>query len=523
MSDPFQLIARAERTSIPASKTSLWCALRVDPTGNAMEAERAPLAVALVLDVSGSVHGDPILHVHRSCELVADLLGPADQLAIVTFSDRACVLAELTACDEDGRRALKKRLAGLAANGSTNVELGMRTAVSALEPAPADLRRAMVVLSDGQPNAGIRTAEGLAELAASLRPCGVSTLGFGLSHDESILGAIAKAGSGRYAYVPDPKLARVDLARAALAQGGIVADRLELTVRPAEGVELVRVLPPVALRHGGRGVRAEIGDVFVDEGRVLAFELAIEPNETTRGNLSELEITGRAPSGAEHVVRASLVVDVHAGPHAIDREAQRDVLLVRGDAARDEARAHADRGANAAAAEILRRIVDAIDASEGFVPNDGSPLAELREQLVDEIESYGKQHSAEERSHLAKGSMTFSPTTRATSLLDALPAPGFLVGLEGDVAGQRLRLLRDTSIGRSRDNALVVMNPSLSRRHARFLFLDGRFLVQDLGSTRGCAVNGKRIGSVAFELKHGDELELGEVRFRFERDDGATS
>ena len=94
--------------------------------------------------------------------------------------------------------------------------------------------------------------------SSALRPIGVSSLGFGAHHDENVLAAIAAAGSGRYAYIPDPVLARVELARAALAHGGIVAEQLELELRPAAGVELVQLLPKAQLRV--RRWRREVAD-----------------------------------------------------------------------------------------------------------------------------------------------------------------------------------------------------------------------------------------------------------------------
>src|SRR5215831_15983078 len=99
MSAPFGVDARCERISISPGPTTLWAAIRIDPRGKGLESERAPLAVALVIDTSGSMKGDPIAHVIRSCELVAGLLGPADRLAIVTFGEHARVRCGLTAVD----------------------------------------------------------------------------------------------------------------------------------------------------------------------------------------------------------------------------------------------------------------------------------------------------------------------------------------------------------------------------------------------------------------------------------------
>jgi Ca-activated chloride channel family protein len=350
---------------------------------------------------------------------------------------------------------------------------------------------------------------------SSLRPIGVSSLGFGLHHDENVLTAIATAGSGRYAYVSDPVAARLDLARAALAHGGIVAGELQLELRPIEGVELLRVLPATQLRHGGHGVKASIGDVFVDEFRVVALELAIDLAPSAKGQLAEIVIEGRAPDGSVHKVPAKLVVDVHGGPHAIVRDAQRDILLIRADAARVDARAHADRGAAPAAVSVLRDMIKLIDTSEGFVANDGSPLAELREQLIDEAANYERNASNAERQHQRKSAMQYVGTATAPRRQTA-QAPGFLIGLSHSAQNQRFPLWVDTSIGRGQDNEIPITEPSLSRRHARIMYVDNRFVLVDLGSTNGCEVNGKQVMADRAELNNGDLVKLGFVQFRFE-------
>jgi Ca-activated chloride channel family protein len=517
MSAPFGVEARGERASVSSGKSSLWASVRVSARGKGLESDRAPLAVALVLDVSPSMEGEPLAHALESCRIVSELLGPQDQLSIVTFCDYARVLCGLTACDDAGRALVHAALRSAVTDSATNIHAGLGTGAGVLATAPAGLRRAMVVLSDGQPNRGLVTAAELATFTNSLRPIGVSSLGFGAHHDEQVLAAIATAGSGRYAYIPDPVLARVELARAALAHGGVVAEQLELELRPASGVELVQLLPRSPLRVGGGGVKTPIGDVFVDEARVLACELSIDLAPAAHGRLAELIVRGRAPDGTHHEQSVTLTVDVHAGPHAIDPAAQRDILLVRADVARADARAHADRKALQAAAAVLRTMIAEIDASHGFVRNDGSELAECREQLEDEAANYERRGSDTELGHQLKAAMVFTAGTatgRSKRKGHALPAPGQLIGLSDD---QRYQLFHDTSCGRSHDNEIMIHHASLSRRHARIVYHDGEFVLADMGSTNGCQVNGQRVLGKSRALAHGDIVQLGYVEFRFEK------
>jgi hypothetical protein len=62
-------------------------------------------------------------------------------------------------------------------------------------------------------------------------------------------------------------------------------------------------------------------------------------------------------------------------------------------------------------------------------------------------------------------------------------------------------------VGRHPSCDLVISQLSVSRRHARLMFRDGRWIVHDLASTNGTTVNGLKVGRC--ELRPGDRLALG--------------
>jgi len=72
------------------------------------------------------------------------------------------------------------------------------------------------------------------------------------------------------------------------------------------------------------------------------------------------------------------------------------------------------------------------------------------------------------------------------------------------------------TIGRSRENDIVLHDASLSRAHARIDVEEGGSSVLDLGSRNGTFVSGLRV--LQCRLKHGDTVQLGELPLRFEED-----
>ncbi len=91
--------------------------------------------------------------------------------------------------------------------------------------------------------------------------------------------------------------------------------------------------------------------------------------------------------------------------------------------------------------------------------------------------------------------------------------------LNGQRKGEQWELVPPgICIGREVDNDIQILTGGISRYHAKIEFVDGdNWKIQDLGSTNGTRVNGKKIDSPVM-LKAGDELQIGEQLLRFDRD-----
>ncbi len=91
-----------------------------------------------------------------------------------------------------------------------------------------------------------------------------------------------------------------------------------------------------------------------------------------------------------------------------------------------------------------------------------------------------------------------------------------LIGLNRSVKDEIFEVKEKTSlVGRGNDCQIVIVDPSISRVHARFLVMNpSTVLVKDMGSANGVYVNGRMVNT--WELRSGDDLRIGDLEFKVE-------
>ena len=98
----------------------------------------------------------------------------------------------------------------------------------------------------------------------------------------------------------------------------------------------------------------------------------------------------------------------------------------------------------------------------------------------------------------------------------AAPAPDgaacLLIRSDGDREIVHV-LGRKTSIGRTPDNDLQIEATFVSRHHAVILASPAQTIIEDLNSTNGVQVNGRRV--TRHTLRDGDQIAIGRARYRF--------
>ena len=131
--------------------------------------------IALVLDTSGSMDGEPIHEVASAVSRFGDtVLGTTAKVGVISFSSQAEVMLPLSASNDQ----ISKTAAELESFGGTNIGAGLIAASDMLSGSTAD-RKIVVLMTDGEPTDGMDTDE-LVQYAGRLREQGylVYTLGF---------------------------------------------------------------------------------------------------------------------------------------------------------------------------------------------------------------------------------------------------------------------------------------------------------------------------------------------------------
>lgn len=200
---------------------------------------RTPLNLCLVIDRSGSMEGPPLEYAKQACSYVVDLLTPNDVLSIVTFEETVDVL--MSPQRVTNKQAIKDGISRLMPGNTTNLYDGLALAMQQVMQLndPGRATR-LVVLSDGDPTAGIKDFSALVAHAGEIKARGITCtfLGFGPDYNEELLASMAKRSGGNYYYIPQPQLIpevfRTELEKLMT----VVARNLKLDVKIARWVNM---------------------------------------------------------------------------------------------------------------------------------------------------------------------------------------------------------------------------------------------------------------------------------------------
>lgn len=384
--------------------------------------ERAPIDVVAVIDRSGSMGGQPLVSVIAATNMLIRLLDPTDRIAVVTFDDQVDLVMPLAHHDAATAAGL---LAQVRAGGSTNLSGGWLKGFEILSAhgRPEAVKR-VIVLTDGQANAGITSRDELATLTQGARAQQVTTtmVGFGDGFDEQLLSTMADAGGGNDYWCAGPDQAPQVFADEFTGLASVVAQNVSVEIRPTDASDGLLVLNEYPITDVDGGMQIALGDAFGEERRRVVAMLHLKPT-TEIGTVHVADVVIRWASTIGPVALHTVVVPVTVGAApgtdadraGIDPVVTEEVNVLKIARARKEANEAARRGDHDAAGDVLRSVASLTSQARMSVPD----LAEFSA----DIERMSSGHWMEVDSKRMHSNMRQSTKGRKTRYDDTTNQP----------------------------------------------------------------------------------------------------
>ncbi|MCL2009498.1 MAG: VWA domain-containing protein [Synergistaceae bacterium] len=380
----------ADTPVVPAGESrSVTVRALVRPDGGAVR-KRIPLAVALVLDQSGSMRSENRIENAKLGAMKAlERLGAGDVATLVVYDSEASVKVPPMPASE--KSVFSKAISGIRAGGSTALYDGVRLGAEQILPFVNDgYVPRIILLSDGIANVGPSSTRELANLGRTLaeREMTITTIGLGLDYNEDLMTALA-AESGGNAYFARRAESLSDIfTRDMMDATSLTARRVRVTLTCASGVRPIGAIGRKGSPKGGTAIEVYIDNLYGDEKYAL-FEIEItaaeNPEKTAVLDAATLKLEYLDPTTDSVVVmEAPLTLTLAADAGEVEKNRRDDVVvqaaIARNAEIREEAVRLADEGRSDEAARVLRTRAESLAA---MAPSPMAMEPEIKSEVED--------------------------------------------------------------------------------------------------------------------------------------------
>ncbi len=270
-------------------------------------AKRVPTDLVVVLDRSGSMDGEKLVHARAAVAELIQQLDPQDRFALISYADDAETTIPLAAVTPEARRGWLATVSGLGTLGGTNMSSGLDLALSALQAgATAGRVPRTILVSDGLANQGDSSPEGLVARArrAARSEWPLSTVGVGSDFNEYLMTALADAGTGNYYFVERATDLGDVFAREFGAARTTVASAVAVEIAPAAGVRVVDAGGYPLETTGDGHVVFRPGTLFAGQERRIWVTLAVPQDAVVERDLGRFAVAYKDGDTARRVAFA---------------------------------------------------------------------------------------------------------------------------------------------------------------------------------------------------------------------------
>jgi Ca-activated chloride channel family protein len=281
-------------------------------------ATRPPVAIALLIDRSGSMKGQRLANALAAARGLVSRMQIGDHVAVIGYDRDARVLIPTTRIDDGSRDRIERGLDGIVAGGSTCVSCALAAGTTALGSSTlGNAVKQMVLLTDGEATAGVKSLPGFQLLARAAREAdiGISSIGVDVDYNEALLSTLARLSNGRHHFVRNPGDLQAAFDRELGELGGSVVTNARLTLELPHDVELVTVFDREVEREGER-VSVRLGSFTRADEKTLLLAVRLKagaPREAVIAKFS-FEYDSLIEPGRTTRTGGTLGVDLDAAP-----------------------------------------------------------------------------------------------------------------------------------------------------------------------------------------------------------------
>jgi Ca-activated chloride channel family protein len=317
---------------------------------------RTPLNLAVVLDRSGSMTGAKLEKTKQAAMQLVDRLAPNDVFSLVIFSDHAQVL--VSAQKVEDKDALKEKIEGIEADGSTALYAGVKMGADQLQEFFSSKRiNRVILLSDGLANVGPSTPRQLRRLGSDLAERGISvtTIGVGDDYNEDLMAGLAEASDANYYYVQDTEKLPEIFAKELGELLTVAARDVRIEIVCPDGVKPLGFIGR-AEKFDSQRATVNLSQFTTGQNRYLFLRCLVNGDkpEIARVNVNYKDELGDGSDQlASGIARIDFTDDQKASDKSVNGAvvAQKELMLTA--VAKDEAMEQADAGNYTEAAKIL--------------------------------------------------------------------------------------------------------------------------------------------------------------------------
>ena len=252
-----------------------------------------PAHLNILLDTSGSMEeGRKLATCKRSIGFILDMMRDQDAVSLVTFDDDAAVISKLVETKPANKLNFMTLVNAVRIGGCTNMSAGILEGQNLLEPAGSRRKQGMLLLTDGNANRGVYSADSIFGIVKTVMESNpgltVHTVGYGFDHNVGLLSKIGEWTGGTYSVVKNLEDVATVFGAVLGSMVSTTAQNVKVTLPP--GFKLLSQISKDTDEAGATVVR--VGDIQSEVSSIILFEVPV--NSTLGVSLSGFDLLENA-------------------------------------------------------------------------------------------------------------------------------------------------------------------------------------------------------------------------------------